>query len=147
MLATTAVVFTLPVAAHAELGGSEASVQTDQQKLHGALRVQRNQAYAVHEIRTESNSVAREFVSPDGTVFAIAFHGNTPGESNALLGPYAAQIAQAMSAQKGRRHLSGAVTFRIGNIVYEASGHMRSYHIRAYLADRVPQGTGLEEIR
>ena len=147
MLATTALVLTLSIAAHAELGGTEASVQSDQQKLRGALRVQRGEAYAVHEIRTESNGVAREFVSSDGTVFAVVFHGNTPGESNALLGAYAAQVAQAMRAQVGRRHLSGAVTFRIGNVVYEASGHMRSYHVRAYLADRIPQGTTLEEIR
>src|SRR3569833_2243793 len=55
VLATTAVVFTLSVAAQAELGGSEASVQTDQQRLRGALRVQRVQNYAVHELRTENN--------------------------------------------------------------------------------------------
>jgi hypothetical protein len=137
----------LSPSAKAELGGNESSVKTDQQKLRGAVRVQHAQSFAVHEIRTENNSVVREFVSPEGKVFAVAYQGASLGESNQVLGSYSVQLAQAIGKVHGGRHVGGPVVVHAGNMVYEASGHMRSYTVRAYVPESMPAGVALEEIR
>jgi Protein of unknown function (DUF2844) len=140
-------VLMLSLSAMAELGANVSSVQADQQRMHGVRRVNQIQAYAVHEIRTPNNSVVREFVSTGGKVFAVAYHGNSLGESNGVLGSYAAQLAQAMKTVHGGRHVGGPVDIQLPGMHYHASGHMRSYTVRAYLPDSVPQGVSMEEIR
>ncbi len=146
-LTVAALLLLLSASAVAELGGNESSVKADQQRLRGSLQVNRGQAYAVHEIRTDSNAVVREYVSTAGKVFGVVYHGPVIGESNQVLGSYSAQLSQAIKAARGGRHIGGPVIVRVGDIVYEASGHLRSYHVRAYFTSGVPQGVATEEIR
>ncbi|ABF40365.1 hypothetical protein Acid345_1363 [Candidatus Koribacter versatilis Ellin345] len=146
-VAAGAALLLLPATANAELGGNENSVKADQQRLRGSLQVNRAQSYAVHEIRTDSNAVVREYVSPAGKVFGVSYHGPVIGESNSVLGSYSAQLAQAMKSAHNGRHMGGPVIVRVGDVVYEATGHLRSYHVRAYVASAVPQGVATEEIR
>jgi hypothetical protein len=142
-----AVMLTLCLGAQAELGGTESSVRADQQRLSGTRSVRQMPAYAVHEIRTRNNSVVREFVSADGKVFAVAFKGEALGESNALLGSYADQIAQALQSARGGKHRGGPVMIQTPGLVYQATGHMRSYVIHAYVPASLPQGVQAEELR
>jgi Protein of unknown function (DUF2844) len=146
-MAGCALVVALALPARAELGGTEDTVRVDQQRMRGALRVNRMRAYAMHEIRTESNAVVHEFVAPSGTVFAVTYHGPVVGESNNLLGSYSAALAQAMQTVHGGRHIGGPVIVRVGDVVYEASGHMRSFTVRAFLTSAIPEGVTREEIR
>jgi len=133
--------------ARAELGGDQTTIRVDGQRLRGAVQVRQAQSYAVHEIRTESTGVVREYVSREGKVFGVAYDGPIIGESNRVLGSYSAQIAQAVKAKRGERHIGGPVVVRVGDLVYEASGHLRSYHVRAYVDSSVPQGVAKGDIR
>src|SRR5215831_4322555 len=54
--------------AFAVLGGSEASVQTDQIQLKASLRSTQVQNYTVHELRAATGTVIREYAA-GGTVF------------------------------------------------------------------------------
>lgn len=145
MLVAAGLLLTVP--AFAELGGVEASIKADQARVQGTRTVMRGQAYAVHEIRTPNRSVLREFVSPAGKVFAVTYSGSSLGESNQLMGSYSAEIAVAMKSVHGGRHVGGPVILHMPGVVYEAVGHMRSYTVRAYVTDSVPEGVKLEEIR
>lgn len=137
----------LSFSAFAELGGSVASVQADQQRVNGTRSVTQAPAYAVHEIHTANNNVIREFVSPAGQVFAVSYRGHLLGESNGLLGSYASQIAVAMKTVHNGHHRGGPVNLVLPGLVYQATGHMRSYVVHAYLPGNIPQGVKLEELQ
>lgn len=137
----------LSLSAMAELGGTTAGVQADQQRLNATRSVTQTAAYAVHEMHTPNNSVIREFVAPGGKVFAVTYRGQLLGESNALLGSYSAQIAQAAKTVHDGKHRGGPVNLEVQGVVYHATGHMRSYVVRAYLPASVPQGVTVEDLR
>ena len=62
----------------AALGGDATSVEGDRVSLKGALRVTPTTEYTVHEIQTPAGIVVREFVSPQGRVFAVTWRGRLP---------------------------------------------------------------------
>lgn len=145
--AVGAAILMLSMGAMAELGGTAQSVQADQQKLQGTRRVITRTAYEVHEIKTATNGTVREFVSPDGKVFAVTYEGRFPGESNAVLGAYASQVAQAKQAGPARAHVAGTVHLRTGYLRYRAAGHLGYFSMRAVVSNAVPNGVAMEEIQ
>jgi hypothetical protein len=137
----------LSFAAMAELGGTVQTVQADQQRLQGTRTVIARTAYQVHEIKTATNGVVREFVSPDGKVFAVTYEGRFPGESNGLLGAYANQLAQAKQAAAGKAHVAGTIHLESGYLRYHAAGHLGYFSMRAVVSNAVPSGVTMEEIQ
>jgi hypothetical protein len=121
----------------ATLGGSVESVVTDQTKFHAKRAVVERQNYAVHEISADDGTVIREYVTPAGTVFGVAWTGPTIPDLTQLLGTYNTEFQTAMRAKRGRR--SSAVVHN-SDLVVESSGHMRSFHGRAYLNSMLPSG-------
>src|SRR5664280_2272955 len=69
-----ALLLTMPFPARAVLGDSAASVLTDQARMKGTLRSVDRGTYVMHEITTTTGAV-REFVSPGGAVFGVAWEG------------------------------------------------------------------------
>ena len=145
MFVSIAVAFVLiSVSAAAELGGDVSGIQADQEHMKGTRRVSTTAAYSVHEIQAATGTKVREFVSPSGTVFAVAWEGPSTPDLRQLLGQYFDQYEQAIQNKRpGRAPLS----IRNGNLVVEARGHMRSFSGRAYLPAMVPQGVATEAIK
>ncbi|HEY6308011.1 MAG TPA: DUF2844 domain-containing protein [Candidatus Angelobacter sp.] len=134
--------FALP--AVAELGGNVSSIQADQEHMKGTRRVTTNAAYSVHEIQAATGTTVREFVSPSGTVFAVAWQGPATPDLQQLLGAYFGQFTQAIQTKRAGR---GPVSVRQEGLVVEAGGHMRSFSGRAYLPQMMPQGVSSEAIK
>jgi hypothetical protein len=145
------VVIALPLPALAVLGDTAASVLNDQARIKGTLRSVDNRAYVMHEITSPSGIVVREFVSPQGEVFGVAWEGQFPPDLQQLLGPYyqQAQKAQQESQQEGsqqpRRRRAPVVIETPGLVLYQ-TGHMRSFHGQAYIPQLVPQGVQTSDI-
>ncbi|MFZ0914046.1 MAG: DUF2844 domain-containing protein, partial [Candidatus Korobacteraceae bacterium] len=93
-----ALLLAMPFPARAVLGDSAASVLTDQARMKGTLRSVDRGAYVMHEITTTTGAV-REFVSPAGAVFGVAWEGQFPPNFQLLLGPYYQQVQQAIAQQ------------------------------------------------
>jgi Protein of unknown function (DUF2844) len=125
-----------PARSYAELGGNVATVQADQVQMKGTRRITTTADYSVHEIQASSGTTVREFVSPTGTVFGVAWQGPWKPDMRQLLGPYFDQYVQAIQNKRPRR---GAVSVRQPGLVVESSGHMRSFSGRAYLPEMTPQ--------
>jgi Protein of unknown function (DUF2844) len=125
------------VPAGAELGGSVSSIQADQEHMKGTRRVTEGAAYSVHEIQAATGTMVREFVSPSGTVFGVAWNGPSTPDLQQLLGTYFGQYAQAIQSKRAAR---GRLSIRQEGLVVEAGGHMRSFSGRAYLPQMMPQG-------
>jgi Protein of unknown function (DUF2844) len=145
-------VLALPFPASAILGDTAASVLNDQARMKGTLRSVDNRTYVMHEITSSSGTVVREFVSPQGAVFGVAWEGQFPPDLQQLLGPYYQQAEQAQAAaqpsgsQQPRRRRAPIVVETPGLVLYE-TGHVRSFHGQAYIPQLVPQGVQTSDIR
>ena len=139
----------LPLPAMAVLGDNAASVLNDQARMKGTLRSVDAHAYVMHEITSSTGTVVREFVSPAGAVFGVAWEGQFPPDLQQLLGPYYQQAQQAQqeasSAQQPRRRRAPVAIETPGLVMYE-SGHVRSFHGQAYIPQLVPQGVQTSDI-
>ena len=145
-LGTLSVILASSVPALAELGGSLTSVYRDAEHTNGTMEVRNGHQYTIYEIKTSTGTMIREFVSPNGTVFGIAWEGGFVPEMKQLLGAYFEQYSAAAQAATpkylGRRPLN----IRLPTLVFQTGGHMGWYYGRAYLPPSVPQEANMEEI-
>lgn len=131
--------------AFAVLGGDVATVQADQTHINATRLVSQSNGYAVHELRSPSGSIVREFVSSSGKVFAIAWHAPSLPDLRQLLGPYFDEFQKA--AAQSQRPRRAPLFVEHSGLVVQLGGHMRSFTGRAYLPDQLPSGTRIEDIR
>jgi hypothetical protein len=141
----SALLLALPFPAMAALGDNAASVLSDQARMKGTLRSVDHGTYVVHEI-TSSGTVVREFVSPAGAVFGVAWEGQFPPDLQRLLGPYYQQAQQASKPEQQARRRGAPVVIETPGLVMYESGHMRSFHGQAYIPQLVPKGIPVSEI-
>ena len=130
----------------ATLGGGVDTVAKDHKALHATHRASTTQArYSVEEITTAAATV-REYVTPSGVVFGIAWKGISHPDLSILLGDYKNEYEQALQRNRtprGRRHSHVASD----NIVVQKWGHMRGMMGRAYVPALIPQGVTVDEIK
>ena len=145
---------TLPLPMWATLGDNAASVLTDQARMKGTVRSVDNQTYVMHEITATSGAKVREFVTPGGAVFGVAWEGQQPPDLQQLLGPYYQQAKQARQALQDqnasqnapRAHRAPVAIQTPGLVLYEG-GHVRSFHGAAYIPQLIPPGVQASDIR
>src|SRR5450755_5113228 len=87
------------VPAFAALGADASSIASDGLQMKGMVRVSAAQAYSVHEIETPSGTLVREYVSPAGKVFAVAWRGPKMPDLQQTLGVYFKQYSEAPRSQ------------------------------------------------
>ncbi len=140
-------VFLLPATqAFAALGESVDTIESDREHLtavRGARTAHRD--YTVHEIKTDS-TVVREYVSPAGIIFAIAWNGLVHPDLTELLGSYAGEYQDALRQtprEQGRRQLQ----VRTNRVVVQKWGHIRDLKGRAYAPDLIPPGVSIDAIK
>ena len=140
------IVFSASREAQAVLGESADSITSDRKAFSAVQHSQVERSnYTVHEIVTDSTAV-REYVSPSGIVFGIAWNGLVHPDLSSLLGAYAGEYREALrqtTRQRGRRHLR----VKTDGVIVEKWGHMRNLRGRAYAPALIPQGVRVDEIR
>jgi len=140
-------ILTVSLPAFAVLGGDESSVSADVAHMKASVKVTPGEAFAVHEMNAEGSPVVREYVSPAGRVFGVAWQGSSVPDLQQLLGTYFQQYSAAAKAAKaghpGRRPLN----IQRPGLVVQTGGHMRSFSGRAYDPGLLPQGVGADAIR
>jgi Protein of unknown function (DUF2844) len=131
----------------AELGGNATSVEADRAKMEATLRTTSKQLYTIHEMLTANDVTVREFVSPAGKVFGVAWQGASRPDMQQLLGTYFDQYRQAVQSKTAQRVGRGPLVIQQPGFVLQMGGHMRALVGRAYLPQMVPAGVQVEEIR
>ena len=133
-----------PRVASATLGEPEITVQTDVQLAHASIKSSEDRTgYRVHEIQLPSGTVMREFVAPNGNVFAVAWQGPSRPDLRQVLGQYfGAFVSVPRSKFSDRRH----VQIQQGDVVVQSGGHMRAVSGRAYLQSAIPSGVNLGDL-
>ena len=132
--------------AEAVLGESADSVDSDTRILsavRGATTAR--DGYTVHEVSSGATTV-REYVSPAGTVFAVAWNGLAHPDLTLLLGAYAGEYENALQQTPRKR---GQRTLRVqaNRVVVEKWGHIRNLQGRAYAPDLIPPGVSIDAIK
>jgi hypothetical protein len=132
--------------AYAALGEDMRGVQMDASALKGTVRTTSLVQYDVHEINSAEGVTVREFVTRDGSVFALSWSGPVPPDLQRLLGRYFAAYAASLNMldHPGLRRSVRIVT---PELTVELGGHMRAYIGRAYLPSLIPDGIGLAELK
>jgi len=142
--AAAAALCMFPGVALAALGGEEASVEADLVRLQGVASVRQAQHYATHEIAQPGGVSVRQYVSPAGKVFAVAWQGPAMPDLRQLLGPYFDTYVAAAQAKRVKRT---PVVIRESSLVVISGGHPRAFSGRAYVPDLVPQGVDAEALK
>jgi hypothetical protein len=143
--AAAGVLFLFSPPARASLGGNVNSVESDRAQMHASVQVTQHNAYEVHEMQVPGGTVVDEYVSPEGTVFAIAWHGEFPPPMQQILGSYFQQYSAALQARP-RMYGHHPLNIQQQGLVVQTGGHMRAHFGRAYLPDLLPQGITVSEI-
>jgi hypothetical protein len=137
--------FCLP--AMGALGGDLNSVQQDKTRMKATVQVKQMTAYAVHEIKDTHGTMLREYVSPEGRVFGVAWQGPFMPDLHQVLGAYLPQFSAAVQEDHAKRPGRHPLNIKQPGLVVETSGHMRAYYGRAYVPEMVPQAVNAGEIR
>lgn len=132
--------------AHATLGGPAASIEKDNAALSTVMRATAKRVnYSLQESSSGTTTV-REYLTPSGVVFAVAWNGLVHPDLTVLLGSYDPEYRKALCQQprkQGRRQSR----VQSERLVVETWGHMRNLQGRAYLPGLLPEGVNLDEIR
>ncbi len=137
----------IPARAFAGLGGDVSSVERDRTRMKATVTVRPAERYTIHEMQSDAGQTVREFATPEGKIFAVAWQGPFHPDYQQLLGPYFAQLQQAARGAGQRRARRAPVMIETPGFVFESFGHMRGLAGRAYVPQMLPQGVSAEEIR
>ena len=139
--------FASGVPAWASLGGDAASIEADQVHLQGTRTTTPAESYTVHEIQAPTGTVVKEYVSSEGRVFAIAWHGPWVPDLRQLLGSYFEQYRAAVQTRSGTRMVRKPVMIDQPGLVVQIGGHIRAFAGRAYVPGMLPPGVRAEDIQ
>ena len=142
-LSLSAFLFILSTSCFAALGGDVSSVVADQAQMKAQRRITQTTAYSVHEMQSQTGPTVREFVSPQGKVFGVAWQGQTLPNFQQVLGSYYGEFGK--NAPRRRTH--GPITVQTPNLVIQSGGHMRALTGRAYVPAMMPNGVKVDEIK
>jgi hypothetical protein len=127
----------------AGLGGDATSVETDRVSMKAVLRVTPFVDYDIHEIQTPAGTVIHEYVSAQGKVFAVSWHGPGLPDLAQLLGSYTAQLAQAQPHSHYNHH---HLRLETPEVVMQSDAHSRSRSGRAWVPALFPQSISPKDI-
>ena len=136
-------------AAQAVLGGDVSTIGADQARFKG----QRQQAVALrvrvesHEITLGDGSSIREFVAPNGIVFAVAWSTRFKPNLESLLGQHAATYASAARDALKTPGIKRSVVLQRDDLVVRSTAHLNAFVGKAYLRSLVPEGVRVDELR
>jgi hypothetical protein len=145
LMILTVMIPAVPAPVSAVLGEDVTSVEADQVHMQGTLEVKGAETFSVHEIQAPSGTAVREYVSPSGKVFAVAWQGPWLPDLRQILGSYFETYEKA--AARNNRERRGPLLIEEPGLVVHLGGHMRAFVGRAYLPQMMPEGIHAEAIR
>jgi Protein of unknown function (DUF2844) len=133
----------LPQPARAALGGSAASVESDRVSMKGLTRPVPTGSVQKQELQLPSGTVVIEYLTSNGLVYAVTWHGPLLPDLHQVLGNYFANYQTAARQPVVRHRL---VRLTSPDIVIESSGKMRAFTGRAWVPAMLPAGVTSADI-
>lgn len=136
-----------PPQAHAVLGERVETIHADQMRLQGARRLATALRYQVHDISLADGSSVRQFASPSGQVFALAWRSHLKLQLQPLLGQYFSGYSAARMASAKGHGFARQSMLTEGALVVHESAHMGMFAGLAYVRHLVPEGVDPNALR
>jgi hypothetical protein len=133
--------------AWASLGGDTTSIRADQLHMQGSRTTKAAESYTVHEIQAATGTVVREFLSPEGKVFAVAWNGPRLPDLRQLLGSYFEPYRAAIQSRSGVRMARRPVVIDQPGLVVQIGGHIGAFSGRAYVPEMLPSSVHAEDLQ
>lgn len=131
----------------AVLGQAKASIEKDHAAMGGQVRSKLAQGYSVETITVAGMSI-KEYVSPDGTVFAVAWRGTGVPNLRLLFGTYFDEYLDALTELQNKKpRIRRPLMLKTANLVVERSGHARNTWGRAFIPSRLPAMVSPKDIQ
>lgn len=135
-------------AARAVLGEDLASVQADALRLGAVRRASTGPLVQVQTLTLADGGTVRQFATPQGRVFAVAWNTRAKPRLDTLLGTHFGAYAEAgRRAQTQRAGLAHALRVTQGDLVVESSAHLNAHRGLAYLKSQWPAGLPADALR
>ena len=131
----------------AVLGQAKTSVEKDHAAIGGQVQSKFAQGYSVETITAAGMSI-KEYVSSDGTVFAVAWRGTGVPNLRLLLGAYFDEYLEALTELQNKKpRIRRPLMLKTANLVVERSGHARNMWGRAFIPSRLPAMVSPKDIQ
>ena len=137
----------LSLPAFGALGDDLDSIYIDGAYMNATMKIRQVHSYAVHELRSPTGTVVREYVSADGRVFGVAWEGPFVPNMRQILGSYFQRYSEAAKAQRESRVGRRPLDIQEPGLVVQTAGHMRAYFGRAFAPELLPNGVNPDELR
>ncbi len=138
----------LSAPAHATLGGKAATVDTDRSRLNARMASRaEHTTFTIHEMTLDSGTVAREFVRPDGTVFAVSWQGPQRPNLKQLFGDSYFSRFQSDNKANPRIRMRRALASTHSDFVVRTGGHSDAFWGFAYLPQMAPGGFPIQTLQ
>jgi len=142
------VIVLIPAAAIASLGGTVATVDTDRVRTKSALvGISGNGQYVVHTLQSPTGTIVREYFTPNGVVFGVAWDGAWPPDLRQLLATYFEPYRRAVRAARRVRKARARMAIDDGGLVVRSTAHTGSFMGSAYAPRLLPAGVNPAVVR
>jgi hypothetical protein len=112
--------------------------------MHAEVRTSPGSLYTVHEMHTPQGTTVREYLSPGGAVFAVAWQGPFMPDLRQLLGVHYDHYVNAPrlpGSSRSSAHIADE------DLVVHSHGHARSFAGVAFVTSLLPFGVSVDELR
>jgi hypothetical protein len=129
--------------AHAELGGSAASVMSEAQWAQANVQITSLASYDVHEMHAPNGATVRQYLDRSGKVFGVAWRTSGPPDLRTVLGAYYARYLALGATRIDLHHAA----LHSPELVVEVGGVLHAFGGRAYVPAHLPAGLSPSVIR
>lgn len=134
--------------AHAELGGSAASVQADSDHMGARVKSTMMTNYARHEITRVNGGMVHELTNASGQVFAVTWSGPGKPDLRALLGSRFSAFQSANAPLGPASHaLRRPPQLNQADLMIQTGGHMGWFRGVAFIPSLAPATFSVSELR
>lgn len=102
--------------------------------------------YLLHESTLDNGTTVREFVTPEGVVFAVTWRGPVLPDLSELLGNYFATFKLEVEQSRGAGKRGAPVNIQRDGLVVQSNGRMRHFFGYAYAPSLVPASVNIHDV-
>jgi hypothetical protein len=106
----------------------------------------RSSLYTLHEVQLENGTSVREYATPKGLVFAVAWLGPVLPDLSVLLGDYFKTFKAATDQARLAGRRGAPVSIDGDGLVIRSNGRMRNFFGHAYAPDLIPAGVNINDV-
>jgi len=102
--------------------------------------------YTRHEAALDTGTVVREYATPDGQVFALAWRGPVLPDLTVWMGRYFEPFKQETEQARSAGHRGGTVRVARDGLVVNSAGRMPHFSGYAYVTNLIPPGLQIKDV-